>query len=207
MPISFRKDGSVLARHVAGEAELSANTAAASGLATRYATALFELAEEAGALDAVAADLEAVDQMVAESGELRRLIESPVISRDDQRRAILAVAEKAGLSELPTKFLGVLASKRRLFALPGVGRAYRDMLAAHKGEVTAEVVSATPLSEEQLEEVKVAAADFAGRAVSVETEVDPSLLGGLVVRVGSRMLDASLKTKLLHLEQSMRGIG
>ena len=186
---------------------MSAKTAAASGLATRYATALFELAEEASELDAVAADLETVDAMVAESDDLRILIESPVLSRDVQRRAILAVAEKAGLCDLATKFLGVLANKRRLFALPGVSRAYRDMLAAHKGEVTAEVTTATELSEEQLEEVKAAAAKFAGQAVSVETEVDPSLLGGLVVRVGSRMMDASLKTKLLHLEQSMRGIG
>ncbi|MCB2010145.1 MAG: F0F1 ATP synthase subunit delta [Geminicoccaceae bacterium] len=191
----------------AGEAELSANSAAASGLASRYATALFELAGEAGALDAVALDLQSLDALVEESDDLRRMIRSPVLTRDAQRNAVLAVADKAGLNELTKKFLGVLADKRRLFALDQVSRAYRDMLAEHKGEMTARVTSAVPLSNEQLDEVKAATARFAGRAVSIDADVDPSLLGGLVVRVGSRMLDASLKTKLQHLEQSMRGIG
>lgn len=191
----------------AGEAELSANSAAASGLASRYATALFELAGEAGALDAVALDLQSLDTLVEESDDLRRMIRSPVLTRDAQRNAVLAVADKAGLNELTKKFLGVLADKRRLFALDQVSRAYRDMLAEHKGEMTARVTSAVPLSNEQLDEVKAATARFAGRAVSIDADVDPSLLGGLVVRVGSRMLDASLKTKLQHLEQSMRGIG
>ena len=186
---------------------MSANSAAASGLASRYAIALFELAEAAGSLDDIAADLQSLDAMIEESADLRRLIRSPVLSRDAQRDAVLAVARKAGLKDLTTKFLGVLANKRRLFALPEVSRAYRDMLAEHKGEMTAEVISATALDEGQLERVREAVGAFAGRAVSVETEVDPGLLGGLVVRVGSRMLDASLKTKLQHLEQSMRGTG
>ncbi|MCB9944243.1 MAG: F0F1 ATP synthase subunit delta [Geminicoccaceae bacterium] len=186
---------------------MSANSAAASGLASRYAIALFELAEAAGSLDDIAADLQSLDAMIEESADLRRLIRSPVLSRDAQRDAVLAVARKAGLKDLTTKFLGVLANKRRLFALPEVSRAYRDMLAEHKGEMTARVTSAVPLTDEQLEEVKASAAKFAGRAVSVEADVDPALLGGLVVHVGSRMLDASLKTKLQHLEQSMRGIG
>ncbi|MEZ5846571.1 MAG: F0F1 ATP synthase subunit delta [Geminicoccaceae bacterium] len=186
---------------------MSANSAAASGLASRYATALFELAGEAGALDAVALDLQSLDTLVEESDDLRRMIRSPVLTRDAQRNAVLAVADKAGLNELTKKFLGVLADKRRLFALDQVSRAYRDMLAEHKGEMTARVTSAVPLSNEQLDEVKAATARFAGRAVSIDADVDPSLLGGLVVRVGSRMLDASLKTKLQHLEQSMRGIG
>ena len=191
----------------AGEADLSANSAVSSGLAKRYATALFELADEAENLDAVAADLGTLDGLLEESEDLRRLVASPVITRDDQRRAILAVAEKAGLNDLTTRFVGLLASKRRLFALVGVSRAFREMLAAHKGEMTAEVTSATPLSDEQQAEVEKIVAAFAGRSVSIESEVDPSLLGGLVVRVGSRMLDASLKTKLQQLEQSMRGIG
>ncbi|MCB2054737.1 MAG: F0F1 ATP synthase subunit delta [Geminicoccaceae bacterium] len=182
-------------------------TAVASGIATRYATALFELAREQDVLDAVADDLAGLDRMIGESADLRRLIESPVLSRDQQGKAVAAIAARAELNDLTGRFLGVLADKRRLFALPDVGRAYRAMLAEHKGEMTAEVISATALDEGQLERVREAVGAFAGRAVSVETEVDPGLLGGLVVRVGSRMLDASLKTKLQHLEQSMRGTG
>lgn len=186
--------------------QLSANNIAISGVASRYATALFELAKEEGQLDEVAADLDALQAMVADSEDLSRLIESPVISREDQSAAVQAIAGKAGAHALTSKFLGVLAQQRRLYALSGVVSAYKTALAEDRGELKAEITSASELSDEQLETVKSAVSKFAGRAVSVETHVDPSLLSGLVVRVGSRMLDASLKTKLQQLEQSMRGL-
>lgn len=186
--------------------QLSTHSTAVSGVASRYATALFELAKDEGQLDEVARDLDTLDALLAESPELRRLIVSPVISRDDQGQAIRAIAEKIELNSITTKFLGVLARGRRLFTLPGVVRAYRDALAEERGEIKAEVVSATPLDDEQLTTVKAAVARFAGRPVNVDASVDASLLGGLVVTVGSRMLDASLKTKLQQLEQSMRGL-
>jgi len=185
---------------------LSASKANLSGLAVPYATALFELAEEEGVLEEVAGDLAGLDELLAGSADLDRLIRSPVISRQDQRRAVDAVAERAGFHALTRRFLGLLAEKRRLFALRGMIRAYREMLAEHKGEVAAEVASAVPLDDEQMAGLDEVVGRFAGRKVRLDRRVDPELLGGLVVRVGSRMLDASLKTKLQHLEMSMRGM-
>ena len=186
---------------------MTAISAAASGLARRYASALFDLAEESNALDSVADDLSGMATLIDESAELQNLISNPVLSRETQAAAVAAVGSKAGFGDLTNKFLGVLAQKRRLFALPGVVTAYKEMLASHKGEVTAEVVTATALDAEQRKTVEEAVGRFAGQAVRIESSVDPELLGGLTVRVGSRMLDASLRTKLQNLEMSMRGIG
>lgn len=185
---------------------MSESSSATSGVASRYAAALFDLAKQENQLDAVAEDLDGLVSLLSESHDLERLVNSPVVSREDQGKAIRAIAEKAGLNGLTTKFLGVLAQQRRLFVLRGVAGAYRNALADERGELKAEVASATELTDEQLEAVKSAIGRYAGRAVNVEASVDPSLLGGLVVRVGSRMLDASLKTKLQQLEQSMRGL-
>lgn len=185
---------------------MPANSATASGLATRYATALFDLAAERNQLDAVGKDLEQLGAAVAGNAELARLLSSPIVSREEHGRATTALAERLGLSELTGHFLGVLARQRRLFALPAIIHEYQRMLAVHRGEETAEVVSAVPLSEDQLAQVRESVAAHVGKPVSLETSVDPSLLGGLVVRVGSRMIDASLKTKLHNLELSMRGI-
>jgi F-type H+-transporting ATPase subunit delta len=168
---------------------------------------LFELARDSDALDAVAQDLTALSAMVDESGDFRRLIESPVLTREDQGRAVGAIAGRARLGDITTRFLGVLARQRRLFALPGCIAAYRSMLAEHKGEITAEVISAQPLSDDQLATVRSSIERTAGQGVNLDTSVDPALIGGVVVRLGSRMIDASLKTKLQHLEHSMRGIG
>ena len=177
----------------------------ASGLAGRYAAALFELAQDRGALDAVALDLHGLRDMVDESADLERLIRSPVLSRDEQGRAIAALAERAGFSPLTRQFLGVLAHKRRLFALPDMVEAYDAMLAEHRGEVGAEVVSAVPLSAAQLESVQRHLTAAVGQTVKLSTAVDPSLLGGLVVRLGSRMIDASIRTKLHQLELALKG--
>ena len=174
-------------------------------MAGRYANALFELAREQDALDQVAEDLQGLRALLAESDDLRRLIRSPVISREEQGRAITAVSERAGFGQLTIRFLGLLAHKRRLFALPAMIAAFDAMLAAHKGEVSAEVVSAVALSDEQTAEVRRQLAASVGQEVTLATAVDPRLLGGLVVRLGSRMIDASLRTKLRQLELAMRG--
>ena len=171
----------------------------------RYALALFELARDSDALEVVAADLEAFKAMLDGSADLRRLIRSPVISREDQGKALAALAERAGFAELTTKFLGVVAEHRRLFALPDVIEAYRTMLAEHKGEIGAELVSAVPLQEEQVATLEKQLSTAVGKQVMLSSRVDPSLLGGLIVRVGSRMLDASLRTKLRQLELAMKG--
>lgn len=182
---------------------MSATNARASGLATRYATALFELAREKGVVEEIGGDLDRLDAMLDESDDLSELIRSPVVSREEQENAILSLAEKAELRELTGNFLGVLAQKRRLHALPEVVSAYREMLATSRGEVTAEVTAAQKLTDEQQARLKEAVERYVGQGVTLQTRVDESLLGGLVVQVGSRMLDASLKTKLQQLEQTM----
>lgn len=188
-----------------GSTKLPAASANASGLAGRYAVALFELASEQKALDAVAGDLEGLKQLIGESADLRRLIRSPALSRDQQAQAIQALAGKAGFSSLTQQFLGLLAQKRRLFALSDMIDAFEVMLSEHRGEVGAELISAVPLGEEQVETVREQLGKSIGRTVKLSTAVDPNLLGGLVVRVGSRMIDASLRTKLHQLELAMRG--
>jgi len=182
-----------------------ATSATASGLAQRYATAMFELAKEQKKLDRVQADLVGFVRLMGESPELKRLVESPVISRADQVKAIQAIADRAGVDGLTKQLLGLMASHRRLFALQAIAKAYAQMLAAEKNEVAAEVVSAVPLTAADLATLEKSIAGFVGQAVTVETRVDPALLGGVIVRVGSRMLDASLRTKLMQLEQTLKG--
>jgi len=184
---------------------LPASSTDVSGLAGRYAAALFELAEDREALDAVAGDLGNLRAVLDESGDLRRLIRSPVLSREDQGRAITALAERAGFHELTRQFLGLLAHKRRLFVLPEIIAVYRAMLGRHKGEVSAELVSAVPLSEAQARTVQEQLSAALGQTVTLARAIDPGLLGGLVVRVGSRMIDASLRSKLHRLELAMKG--
>jgi F-type H+-transporting ATPase subunit delta len=189
-----------------GKGRLSDTNATASGLAGRYASALFELAAERGALDKVEADLGALQAAVAGSPELQRMLRSPVVSREEHERAMGSLGERLGLGEVTRNFLGLLAQKRRLGALPGIASQFKAMLAARRGQETAEVVSAVPLGRDEIDRLKESVGRYAGREVSLTARVDPSLLGGLVVRVGSRMVDASLKTKLQQLELSMRGV-
>ena len=178
-----------------------------TGLAERYAAALFELADEGKALDQTAADLEALRALLAESAELRRLVRSPVLTRAEQGAAIAAVAERVGVQTLTRNFLGLLAKNRRLFALPQMIDGFLRTLRTRRGEVTAEVVTAQALEPQQREAIAEQLRRSVGRKVAVEIKVDPSLLGGLVVKVGSRMVDASLKSKLKRLELAMKGIG
>lgn len=176
-----------------------------SGLAGRYATALYDLADGGKVIDEVAADLAALGRMIDESDDLRRLVQSPVMSRDDQTKAIRALVEKAGMQDLTRKFVGTVAQNRRLFVLRQMISAFHAHLAERRGQATAEVTSATELSDQQLSALNDALKSAMGTSVSVETKVDPGLLGGLVVKVGSRMIDTSLRTKLSQLRLAMKG--
>lgn len=178
-----------------------------SGVAERYATALFELALEGGALDAVDADLSRFNALLSESEDLTRLVKSPVFAAEDQSRAIAAVLDKAGIGGLVGNFVKVAANNRRLFAVPGMIVAFRALLARHRGEVTAEVTSAEPLSDAQIGSLKDALKAQLGKDVTLATAVDPALLGGLVVKVGSRMVDTSLRSKLNSLKIAMKEVG
>jgi len=186
--------------HVASEAT------GVSGLSERYAKALFELADDRKALDEVAGDLRALRTLMGESADFRRLIRSPVLSRAEQAKAVAAIAEKAGFSQLTRNFLGVVARNRRLFVLPGVISGYLSVLAVRRGEVTAEVTAAKPLTPAQAEAVNEQLRKAVGSKVAVDLRVDPSLIGGLIVKVGSRMVDASIKSKLSRLQLAMKGV-
>mgnify|MGYP003345421852 CR=1 FL=1 len=186
---------------------MASASSGASGLAGRYAQALFDLASERGALDAVAADLEALARMLDESAELTRLVRSPVITRAAAGKAIAALSKSANFNGLTGNFLGLLAKNRRLFELAAMIKAFRSLLADSRGEVAAEVVSAQPLSEKHLAAVADALKAATGAKVALSPRVDPALLGGMIVRVGSRMVDSSLRTKLSKLELAMKGIG
>lgn len=186
---------------------MAAQTSEQGGLAKRYAAALFELAEDKHALDAVSGDLAALGRMIADSADLKALIESPLMQRADQARALGAVAEAAGLGELTQRFLGLVAANRRLFALPAIIKSFHKMLADRRGEVAAEVTAAHALTDAQQAAVSDAIKRVVGGKVSIDMKVDPSLLGGLIVRVGSRMIDGSVKTKLQKLQLAMKGVG
>jgi F-type H+-transporting ATPase subunit delta len=176
-------------------------------LAGRYASALYELADGEKALDAVADDLRSLRQALIESPELLRLVRSPVLSRDEQTRGITAVLEKMGAQALTRKFIGTVAGNRRLFALDAMITAFLAELAARRGEVTADVTSAVELSKEQLADVTDAIKKAVGQKVAVNLSVDPALIGGLIVRVGSRMIDNSIRSKLQRLQLAMKGVG
>ena len=179
-----------------------------AGFHRQYASALFELADEANKVDAVAKDLAALSAKIDESGDLALLVRSPGIDRADKARAMDALLKKAGVSPLVRKFVGVVASNGRLASLKDIISWFLDDLAARRGEVSAEVVSAVPLDGALGEELRNAVSRVAGSdRVSLAKRVDPSLIGGLVVRIGSRMIDSSIKTKLNRLELSMKGMG
>jgi F-type H+-transporting ATPase subunit delta len=186
---------------VAGEVETS------SGVAGRYATALFELALEEKALDRVAVDLTTFNEALDAFEDLVRLVKSPVFSADEQGRALAAILEKLKIEGLTKNFLLLVAKNRRLFAAPDMIRAFRAMLARHRGETSAMVTAASKLTEAQVTALKQALKAALGKEVMLEERVDTSLLGGLVVKVGSRMVDTSLRTKLNSLKVAMKEVG
>jgi len=177
------------------------------GLAGRYASALLELAEDKQQLDGVADDLRGLKQLIDDSEDLRLLLRSPLYGREQQAKAMAAVLNKAGTGDLTRRFIMVVAGNQRLFALPQMITAYLVELARRRGEITAEVTAAKALSEAQRDKLTEALRKRVGGKVQVDVKVDPSLIGGLVVKVGSRMIDSSLRTKLQKLQFAMKGVG
>ena len=190
-----------------GRVDVSEPASISTGIAQRYATAVFDLAREGDDLAALTSDVEALRAALAESAEFRDLISSPVYSRDDQGRAISAIAGKMGLTQTMTNVLGLMASKRRLFALPQMLRALDEKLAEARGEVTADVTTAKPLSDKQKSALAAALKESAGREVKINQTVDESLIGGLVVKLGSKMIDTSIRSKLNSLQNAMKEVG
>jgi F-type H+-transporting ATPase subunit delta len=178
-----------------------------SGIAARYATALFELAKDGNALKTLEGDVNALDAALKASADLNALIASPVYSREDQAGAIAAIAKKMGVSTLTANTLALMAAKRRLFVLPQLTKSVQDMISAERGEVTAEVTSAAPMSPAQAAELAATLKARVGKDVILKTAVDESLIGGLVVKLGSTMIDTSIKAKLAALQNAMKEVG
>jgi F-type H+-transporting ATPase subunit delta len=178
-----------------------------SGVSGRYASALFELAREQNELDKVDRDLGKFQAMLDQSPDLARLVKSPAFAAEEQERALGAVMDWASIGATTGNFLKVVTRNRRLFAAEDMIKGFRQQLALHRGEMTAEVQSATPLSNEQLAALKATLKASYGKDVRLDAKVDPSLLGGLVVKVGSRMFDSSLRTKLMNLKVVLKGPG
>jgi F-type H+-transporting ATPase subunit delta len=181
-------------------------SSATSGVAGRYASALFELADNARSLDGVAQDLATFRKLLDESAELRRLIQSPVIGRNVQGNALMAVLDAAGISGLSRKFIGLVAANGRARDLPAMAAAYLAELASRRGETTATVTTALPLTPEQLGQLTTTLRGMLGAKVAIDARVEPEILGGLVVKVGSRLFDSSIRSKLARLQLAMKGV-
>lgn len=186
---------------------MATNDTVVEGVAGRYAAALFDLAKEASKVTEVEADLNKFQSMLDGSEDLMRLVRSPVIATDDQAKAIDAILTKAGIGGLAANFFKLIAGNRRLFATQDIIKAFRQISAKARGEVTAEVTSASALNDVQTAELKQALKATVGKDVALNAKVDPSLLGGLIVKVGSRMIDSSLRTKLETLKVQLSGTG
>lgn len=182
-----------------------ANEAHLSGIAGRYALAVFELALEAKSIDAVGRDFQSLKAALAESTDLARLVRAPVFAREDQAKGMQALLGALEADALTVRFVLLLCAKRRLFLLPAIIRDYGTLVEREKGEIEAQVTSAHVLNDAQVDELKRALKDRLGRDPLLKTEIDPTLLGGLVVKVGSRMIDSSLRSKLNGLRLAMRG--
>jgi F-type H+-transporting ATPase subunit delta len=186
--------------------DVAGEGAIVSGMAGRYATALFELALERNAVDAVKADLDRFDALLVESADLLRLVRSPAFSAENQVNALTAVLEASGIGGIAAQFLKVVASNRRLFAVRDMIKDYRRLVARHKGEVTAEVTLADKPGAAQLSAIADALKAVTGKDVQVDVKVDPAIIGGLVVKLGSRMVDSSLRTKLNAIKHAMKEV-
>ena len=186
---------------------MAAEDPSVSGVSGRYATALFELARDEKSIDAVKADLDRFEAMLADSADLRRLVRSPVFSADSQSKALAAVLDKADISGISAKFLKVLTANRRLFTVSDVLRAFRALVARFRGEATADVTVAETLSDKNFDALKTALKSVTGKDVALNVNVDPSIIGGLVVKLGSRMVDSSLRTKLNSIKHAMKEAG
>jgi F-type H+-transporting ATPase subunit delta len=187
--------------------EIDGTGSVVSGIAGRYASALFELASEANAIDAVGAEIGRFDAMVAGSADLERLLRNPVFTADQQLAAVSAVLAKAKIGGLAANFIRLLATKRRLFVFRDVVRGYRALADRRAGVVSAEVTVAEPMSDRNRKAVQDALKSVTGKSVQIAEKVDPSIIGGLVVKLGSRMVDSSLRSKLNSLKIAMKEVG
>jgi F-type H+-transporting ATPase subunit delta len=176
-----------------------------ASLAGRYATALFDLAREARQIDAVGRSLDSLDQALRNSKEFAELIASPLVSREEAGKAFAALSPRLGLDPVTANFLGVLARNGRKAALRAVIRAFNRLAAEHRGETTAEVITARPLNDDQMAALRAQLRARAGRDVTIDAEIDPAILGGIVVKLGSQRIDASIRTKLNRLASAMKG--
>lgn len=186
---------------------MAAEDPSVSGVSGRYATALFELARDENSVDQVRGDLDKFEAILNDSADLKRLVRSPVFAADIQLKALSAVLDKAGIAGTTAKFLKVLTANRRLFAVSDVIRAYRALVAKFKGGATAEVTVAEQLNDKNLDALKAALKSVTGKDVALNVKVDPSIIGGLVVKLGSRMVDSSLRTKLNSIKNAMKEAG
>ena len=186
---------------------MAAENPSVSGVSGRYATALFELARDEKSIDAVKADLDRFEALLSESADLKRLVRSPVFAAEVQLKALSAVLDKAEITGISANFLKVLTANRRLFAVSDVIRAFRALVAKFRGEATADITVAEPLSEKNLDALKAALKVVSGKDVTLNVNVDPSIIGGLVVKLGSRMVDSSLRTKLNSIKHAMKEAG
>jgi F-type H+-transporting ATPase subunit delta len=178
-----------------------------AGMAGRYASALFELAREAKTVDGVKADLDRFAGLLAESADLERLVRSPVFAAEDQLRALTVVLERAGLGPLAVNFLKLVTANRRLYAIGDMIKAFALLYARYKGEVMAAVTVAEPLGDKQRRALEDALKSVTTENVALTVTVDPAIIGGLIVKLGSRMVDTSLRTKLNSIRQAMKGAG
>ncbi|KQW17412.1 ATP synthase F0F1 subunit delta [Afipia sp. Root123D2] len=186
---------------------MAAEDSSVSGVSGRYATALFDLARDEKSIDAVKADLDKFSALLADSPDLLRLVRSPVFTADMQGKALAAILAKAGIGGITAKFLQVLTANRRLFAVSDVIRAFRALVAKFRGEATAEVTVAEQLSDKNLDALKAALKSVSGKEVDLNVKIDPSIIGGLIVKLGSRMVDSSLRTKLNSIKHAMKEAG
>ncbi|MCB2128727.1 MAG: F0F1 ATP synthase subunit delta [Rhodobacteraceae bacterium] len=193
--------------NIIGRVDVSEPASISAGIAARYATAVFELAKEARGLKALEGDVDALSAALDASADLRNVLSSPVISRDDQAGAMARIAAKMKLSAVLTNTLGLMATNRRLFVLPQLLTALRDMIAEEKGEVTAEVVSAAALTKAQADNLAKTLTSRVGKTVKLNATIDESLIGGLIVKVGSKMIDTSIRSKLASLQNAMKEVG
>lgn len=190
-----------------GRVDVSESVSISTGIADRYATAVFEIANGEGAIDALSTDLDQIETALKESDDFRALITSPVYSREEQGKAVAAIAAKMGLGKTLANTLGLMAAKRRLFVVPQLAAALRAKIADAKGIVTAEVTAAGALSEEQTSALAAILKDKAGKDVEMSITVDESLIGGMIVKLGSQMIDTSVRAKLNALKNSMKEVG
>jgi F-type H+-transporting ATPase subunit delta len=195
------------ARQNRKNAKLAGETTLVAGMAGRYATALFDLAREQDKLDETESALKSLQAMLADSDDLSRMVRSPIFSGADQAAALSKLAEQAGFPALAANFLQLLVKNRRLFALADIIAGFRKLAADHRGEITADVTSAVALSETQTDELKATLKAKTGKDISLNVHVDPSILGGLIVKIGSRMVDSSIRTKLNNMKYAMKEVG